>query len=99
MSEEIVVEGIEYGHEQVKKICAAISELARRAGKPKRAVEPVVTDEAYLGQLRSKIGERLADATNTEKHPKNESYSLIKQLKTEVKEPSRRACPPARIIP
>jgi polyribonucleotide nucleotidyltransferase len=81
-----VVEGIEYGHEQVKKICAAISELARKAGKPKRAVEPVTTDEAYLGQLRSKFGERLTDAANAEKHPKNESYSLIKQLKTEVKE-------------
>ena len=77
---------IEFGHEQIKKICAAISELAKKAGKPKRVVEPVVTDEAYLGQLRSRIGERLADATNTEKHPKNESYSLIKQLKTEVKE-------------
>ncbi len=86
VSEEVVVEGIEYGHEQVKKICAAISELAKKVGKPKRAVEPVVTDEAYLGQLRAKIGERLADAANTEKHPKNESYSLIKQLKTEVKE-------------
>ena len=86
VSEEVVVEGIEYGHEQVKKICAAISELARKAGKPKRAVEPVTTDDAYLGQLRSKFGERLADAANTEKHPKNESYSLIKQLKTEVKE-------------
>src|SRR5271170_7941220 len=63
VSEEVVVEGIEYGHEQVKKICAAISELARKAGKPKRAVEPVVTDEAYLGQMRAKIGERelLAD--------------------------------------
>ena len=86
VSEEIVVEGIEYGHEQVKKICAAISELAKKAGKPKRAVEPVTTDEAYLGELRAKVGERLADAANTEKHPKNESYSLIKQLKTEVKE-------------
>src|SRR5271156_6437656 len=86
VTEELVVDAIEFGHEQVKKICAAISELAKKAGKPKRKVEPVVTDEAYLGQLRAKVGERLADATNTEKHPKNESYSLIKQLKTEVKE-------------
>src|SRR6202453_1574989 len=27
VSEEVVVSGIEYGHEQIKKICAAISEL------------------------------------------------------------------------
>ncbi len=85
VSEETVVEAIEFGHEQVKKICAAISDLARRVGKPKRTVEPVVTDEAYLSGLRSKLGDRLLDAVNTEKHPKSESYALIKQLKDEIK--------------
>jgi polyribonucleotide nucleotidyltransferase len=85
VSEEIVVQAIEFGHEQIKKICAAISDLAKKVGKPKRAVEPVVVDEAYLSELRSKLGNRLLDAVNTEKHPKNESYSLIKQLKDEIK--------------
>jgi len=86
VSEETVVQAIEFGHQEIKKICAAISDLAQKVGKPKRAVEPVVTDEAYLKELRSKVGERLVDAVNTEKHPKNESYALIKQLKDEVKE-------------
>ena len=85
VSEETVVQAIEFGHQEIKKICAAISDLAKKVGKPKRTVEPVVTDEAYLGELRSKYGERLLDAVNTEKHPKNESYSLIKQLKDEIK--------------
>ncbi len=85
VSEETVVQGIEFGHEEIKKICAAISDLAKKVGKAKRKVEPVVTDEAYLGELRSKFGERLLDAVNTEKHPKNESYALIKQLKDEIK--------------
>jgi polyribonucleotide nucleotidyltransferase len=85
VSEETVVQGIEFGHQEIKKICAAISDLARKVGKPKRVVEPVVTDEAYLGELRSKFGDRLADAADTEKHPKNESYSLIKQIKDEIK--------------
>ncbi|MGA2904774.1 MAG: polyribonucleotide nucleotidyltransferase, partial [Candidatus Korobacteraceae bacterium] len=66
VSEEVVVEAIEFGHEQIKKICAAINELVQKAGKPKRAVEPVTIDDAYLSGLRSKIGERLADAANTE---------------------------------
>jgi len=86
VSEETVVQAIEFGHQEIKKICTAISDLAQKVGKPKRAVEPVVTDEAYLKELRSKVGERLLDAVNTEKHPKNESYALIKQLKDEVKE-------------
>jgi polyribonucleotide nucleotidyltransferase len=85
VSEETVVQGIEFGHEQIKKICAAISDLVKKVGKAKRTVEPVVTDETYLGQLRSKLGNRLLDAVNTEKHPKNESYALIKQLKDEIK--------------
>ncbi len=85
VSEETVVQGIEFGHEQIKKICAAISDLAKKVGRPKRLVEAVVIDEAYLSELRSKLGNRLLDAVNTEKHPKNESYALIKQLKDEIK--------------
>ncbi len=65
----------------------AISDLAQKVGKAKRKVEPVVTDDTYLGELRSKFGERLSDAANTEKHiPRTESYALIKQLKDEIKE-------------
>jgi len=86
VNEETVVQAIEFGHQEIKKICAAISDLAAKVGKPKRAVEPVTTDEAYLQEVRSTVGERLLDAVNTEKHPKNESYTLIKQLKDEFKE-------------
>ena len=85
LEEDVVVQAIEFGHEQVKKICAAINELAEKVGKPKRKVEPPMLDQDYLDDLRTKIGERLMDAANTEKHPKNESYSLIKQLKDELK--------------
>src|SRR5271167_3450032 len=86
VSEETVVQGIEFGHQEIKKICAAISDLAQKVGKPKRVVEPVVIDEGYVQELRFKLGDRLLDAVNTEKHPKSESYALIKELKTEVKE-------------
>jgi polyribonucleotide nucleotidyltransferase len=85
VSEDTVVNAIEFGHEEIKKICAAINDLAKAVGKSKRVVEPVVTDEAYLSELRSKIGTQLADAVNTQKYPKNESYSLIKKIKEEVK--------------
>jgi polyribonucleotide nucleotidyltransferase len=82
-SEEVIVQGIEFAHEQIKKICAAIGELQKKVGKPKRTVEPPVVDEAYLSELRAKVGDRLMDAVNTEKYPKNESYGLIKTLKDE----------------
>src|SRR5271167_4400315 len=86
VTEETVVQAIEFGHQEIKKICAAISDLAQKVGKPKRTVEPVTIDEAYLKELRSRLGDRVRDAVNTEKYPKNDSYALIKKLKTEVKE-------------
>src|SRR5499427_8513302 len=85
VSEDTVVQAIEFGHEEIKKICAAINELAQKAGKPKRTVEPAVIDEAYIKELRNKVGTQLIDAVDTEKHGKNESYGLIKKLKDEVK--------------
>jgi len=85
VDEEVVVQAIEFGHEQIKKICDSINQLVKVAGKEKRKVEPPVIDQMYLDDLRTKMGERLKDAANTEKYPKNESYGLIKQLKDELK--------------
>ena len=83
VSEETVVQAIEFGHQEIKKICAAINELAQKVGKAKRVVEPVVTDEAYLERTaRRSLATQLTDAVNTEKYGKNESYGLIKKLKT-----------------
>jgi polyribonucleotide nucleotidyltransferase len=84
VKEDTVVDAIEFAHGEIKKICAAISELAERAGKPKRAVAPVVVDEAYLADLRGRIGDRLLEALDTEKHPKQESHSLVRALKKEL---------------
>src|SRR5246127_218006 len=39
ISEERVLEAIEFAHEQIKKICATIKELASKAGKQKREVK------------------------------------------------------------
>jgi polyribonucleotide nucleotidyltransferase len=84
-SEESVVDAIEFAHGEIKKICAAIEEMVKLAGKPKREVKPIETDEAYLSELHAKIGERLADALNTQKYPKFESYAKVKELKDELK--------------
>jgi polyribonucleotide nucleotidyltransferase len=85
VDEDRVVDAIEFAHAEIKKICATISEFAQRAGKPKRAFEPPVIDHGYLDTLRMRIGEALADACNTEKYPKAESYAKIKELKDSIK--------------
>src|SRR5438105_2612439 len=66
VKEETVVDAIEFGHTEVKKICAAINELRAKVGKPKRAVEPVQFDEAYYHDLKKRIGADLADRLDTE---------------------------------
>jgi polyribonucleotide nucleotidyltransferase len=84
-SEEQVVGAIEFAHEQIKKICAAIVDLVGRAGKTKRAVTPAETDQDYLNALTAKVGDRLKDALDTQKHPKFDSYALVKAIKDELK--------------
>jgi polyribonucleotide nucleotidyltransferase len=85
VSEERVLEAIEFAHEQVKKICATISELAGKAGKTKRAFTAPEFDQAYFDQLNKKVGKELTDALDTKKHPKLESYNLVKEIKTKLK--------------
>src|ERR1700692_2246757 len=84
-SEESVVGAIEFAHEEIKKICAAINDLVSRAGKTKRTVTDVEVDHEYLSALTAKAGDRLKDALDTQKHPKFESYALVKTIKDELK--------------
>jgi polyribonucleotide nucleotidyltransferase len=79
--EETVVDAIEFGHAEIKKICAGINELREKAGKPKRQVASPEFDQAYYDELKSKIGADLADRLDTQKHPKSESYTLVAELK------------------
>ena len=85
ISEEHVVGAIEFAHEQIKKICAAIEELVKLAGKTKRDVKPVELDGEYMTALTVKAGQRLEDALNTQKYPKFESYAKVKEIKDELK--------------
>jgi polyribonucleotide nucleotidyltransferase len=83
-SEEIILEAIEFGHTEIKKIIAGIEELVAVAGKPKRAFVAPVFDEAYYAELKAKAGEQLKDAFDTQKHAKLESQDLIKKIKDDL---------------
>ena len=83
-TEEVILEAIEFGHTEIKKIIAGIEELVALAGKPKRAFVAPVFDETYYAELKAKVGDRLKDALDTKKHAKLESQELVKQIKTEL---------------
>jgi polyribonucleotide nucleotidyltransferase len=85
VSEEAVVDALEFGHAQIKKIVAAIKELHAQL-KPKKVLVPALPfDEALYKEIEKKYGARLHDAVDTEKHPKKESYLLIDAIKDEIK--------------
>jgi polyribonucleotide nucleotidyltransferase len=84
VSEEMVVDAIEFGHTEVKKICAALNDLRAKAGKKKREVTPPEFDQAYYDQLKKKVGAELSDALDTKKHPKAESHTLVKDIKKKL---------------
>jgi len=84
VKEETVVDAIEFAHSEIKKICAAIEELRAKVGKPKRAATPPEFDQKYYDDLKAKVSARLTDALDTKKHPKAESYTLVKEIKKEL---------------
>jgi len=84
VSEDTVVEALEFGHAQVKKIVDAIKELYAQLKPVKVVVPPLAFDEALYKEYEKKYGARLQDALNTEKHPKKDSYHLVDALKEEI---------------
>jgi polyribonucleotide nucleotidyltransferase len=84
VKEETVVDAIEFAHAEIKKICAAINDLRQRVGKPKRPVTPPEFDQAYYDDLKQRIGADLTDRLDTQKHPKAESYTLVRDLKKQL---------------
>src|SRR6202167_2233218 len=84
VSEEAVVDALEFGHAEIKKIVAAIRELHAQLKPKKVVVAPLPFDQGLYTEIEKKYGAKLKDALNTEKHPKKESYYLVDELKAEI---------------
>jgi polyribonucleotide nucleotidyltransferase len=84
VSEDTVVEALEFGHAQIKKIIGAVKELGAQLKIKKVEVAPLPFDQRIYDSLKKSIGAELKDALNTEKHPKKESYHLVDELKDKV---------------
>jgi polyribonucleotide nucleotidyltransferase len=86
VSEDTVTDALAFGHEQVRKIIAAIRELHAKVQPKKLAVAPPPFDEALAKQIEQKFGVRLHDSLDTAKYPKLESYALVDAIKKEILE-------------
>jgi polyribonucleotide nucleotidyltransferase len=84
VSEDTVAEALQFGHDQIRRIIAAIRELHAKLNPAKVVVAPLPFDEALAKEIEKKYGERLHDALDTAKHPKKESYQLVGALQKEI---------------
>jgi polyribonucleotide nucleotidyltransferase len=80
VSEEEVVEAIDYGHTCCKKIAQGIRELMAKVGKTKWTYTPPPIDEDLAKQIDEQFRADLTDAMNTEKYKKLDSYHKIDEL-------------------
>jgi len=83
-SEEEIVAAIDFGHDCCKKICAGIRELMAKTGKKKRNYTPPRRNQEIYAKVEALVRERLADALNTQKYGKTESYHRIDELAKEA---------------
>ncbi len=86
VDEDMVLEAIQVGHDACRKIVHSIDELAKKAGKPKRSVEPPPSVQELVDEIVKKWGSRLEEALDTSKHAKLESQAKYRELKIEIKQ-------------
>jgi polyribonucleotide nucleotidyltransferase len=82
VTEAEILDALDIAHGEIKKLCAAMEELAEKAGKEKLEVEAPEIDEGLISDIRSSHGQALIDAIATE--GKLERYEAIDNVKDEV---------------
>src|SRR6185295_20420661 len=82
VTEAEILDALDIAHSEIKKLCAAMEELAQKAGKEKVEVEAPSIDESLLDEIRSSHGQALVDAIATT--GKLERYEAIDKVKEEV---------------
>ena len=84
VSEEVMVEALMFGHNEIKKLCRLQREMCQRLGITKREVVKHELDQAMTAEIEARITDGLRDALDTARHGKLESYTLVDKLKEET---------------
>lgn len=78
VSEEVVLEAIMFGHDEIRKIVAVIEELVEQAGKPKMEVKLHAVDTEVNSAVREFAQARLVDAIKIpEKHARQDAIDVV----------------------
>jgi len=82
VSEAEVLDALDIAHGEIRKITAAMRELAEKAGKPKREIVVPQVDEALYEEIRARFGAKLDEATQVQQ--KLERQAAIDAVEEEV---------------
>jgi polyribonucleotide nucleotidyltransferase len=66
VSEAEILDALDIAHGEIKKLCAAMDELAEKAGKEKIVIEEPKVDEELLTSIQKSHGDKLDEATQIE---------------------------------
>ncbi len=78
ISEDVFLDAVAFAHAEVKKIVAAIDELARKAGKAKREFPLLTTDEKLEKWVRKNFQKEVAKAMRvTDKQERNAAFAEL----------------------
>jgi polyribonucleotide nucleotidyltransferase len=78
--EDVMLEAIMFGHEEIKKIVAVQEQFVQDAGKPKMNVTLHAVDAEVNAEVRTYAKERLVEAIRVEeKHARQEAIDAINQ--------------------
>ncbi|SFS78449.1 polyribonucleotide nucleotidyltransferase [Paenibacillus sp. BC26] len=76
--EDVILEAIMFGHDEIKRIVATIEELQALAGKPKVEVKLHTVDAAVNEAVRAYAKTRLVEAVSiAEKHARQEAIDVV----------------------
>jgi polyribonucleotide nucleotidyltransferase len=81
VSEETILEAIQYGHAEIKKIVAAQKDLFERMGVQKRDFAAPPRDEVLFSEVEQKAGKALHEAMDTSVYKKLESHRKIAEIR------------------
>src|SRR5215813_7196000 len=81
VSEEVMVEALNFGHEAIKRIIGLQKELYAKINPKKMVVTPDAIDSEVAEKVEKAVRADLEDALDTFKHPKLESYELVDAAK------------------
>lgn len=82
VSEELMLDGLMFGHEAIKELCAFQEEIMSEIGKPDMEYETLEISEQLRNEIKELVGNRMDKALRIKE--KLEKYAAIDALKEEI---------------